>query len=114
VNDNPLKENETVTDEKVNAQMVPKCVPAADAEWWSHHWIGPKGGDSEPWLWTDCHEWQRGGQVEVPEEMDRRGWVYDGPCERPEVVADLRRRLAAAEARAGDAVVQFPNRSPAP
>ena len=108
-NDNPLKENKTMSDEKVNARTVPKCAPAADAEWWSHHWIGPKDGDQEPWLWgwgDEGGEWHRGGEKWTPEGMAARGWVYGGPCERPEVVADLRRRLASAEAGRG-VVVPF-------
>lgn len=84
--------------------------PAEGAEWWSHHWIGPKGGDSEPWLWgwgDAGGVWHRGGEQWTPEGMAARGWVYVGPCERPEVAADLRRRLASAEARLPPVVVSI-------
>lgn len=87
-----------------------RCIPDNAAEWWSHHWIGPMGGDSEPWIWKDTGGWCRAGEIVTPEQMDARGWVYVGPCERPEVVADLRTRLAAAEARHGAVVV--PIRTP--
>lgn len=73
--------------------------PADRAECWTHHWIGPNEGDQEPWLWTDDGHWARGFQTETPQTMAARGWVYFGPCEPLEVVADLRRRLASAEAR---------------
>lgn len=82
-----------------------EVLPADGAVWWSHHWIGPKEGDQEPWLWTDDGHWARGFQTETPASMASRGWVYAGPCEPPEVVADLRRRLAAAEARLPAVVV---------
>jgi hypothetical protein len=44
--------------------------------------------------------------------MAKRGWVYVGPCVRPHVVADLRRRLDAAEARAGKVIVPFTRHQP--
>lgn len=96
-----------MSDETENVQILPKCVPAADAKWWSHHWIGPKGGDCEPWVWTDEGYWVRGGMMRTVAEMTNMGWVYAGPCEYPEVVADLRRRLAAAEARLPPVVVSI-------
>lgn len=91
-----------------------KCEPAEGTEWWSQHWLGPKGGDSEPWMWCDMEYWARGGQTRTPAEMEELGWVYVAPCERPEVVADLRRRLAAAEARLPVVVVPFTPKEPSP
>ena len=96
-----------MTDEAENVQVLPKCAPAADAARWTHHWVGPKGGDVEPWLWLPSNEWVRGNETVTPVTMAARGWVYAGPCEHPEVVADLRKRLAAAEERAGRDVLPF-------
>jgi len=91
--------------------MSERCAPAEGTERWTHHWIGPKDGDSEPWIWTDNEMWARASQTLTPVDMAKRGWVYVGPCVRPEVVADLRRRLDAAEARAGEVIVPSTRRA---
>lgn len=87
--------------------MAKLVRPAEGTERWTHHWIGPKDGDIEPWMWTDHELWARGGDYLTPASLASRGWVYAGPCEPPEVVADLRRRLAAAEARLPPVVVSI-------
>jgi hypothetical protein len=82
------------------------CLPEPGTEAWTHHWIGLKGGDMEPWLWTG-EDWVRGGERYTPEGQAARGWQYQAPCIEPAVVEQWRRRLAAAEAGRG-AVVPFP------
>jgi len=79
--------------------MTKICKPADGTTPWTHHWIGPHEGDAEPWFWTEADEWIRGFDAQTVDQMTARGWVYCGPCERPHVVADLRRRLAAALAK---------------
>jgi hypothetical protein len=53
-------------------------------------------------------------QTMTPDEMTGRGWLYMAPCEPPQTVAALRKRLAEAEARAGNAVVKFKPRNLTP
>ncbi len=91
-----------------------RCEPPEGTARWSHHWIGRRRGDCEPWLWTDAGQWVRGMQTMTPDEMTGRGWLYMAPCEPPQTVAALRKRLAEAEARAGNAVVKFKPRNLTP
>jgi len=86
--------------------MIDRCKPADGTAPWTHHWIGPRGGDSEPWLWTPAGDWLRGCETHTVDAMVAKQWVYCGPCERPHVVADLRMRLTAAEVMRG-VVVPF-------
>jgi hypothetical protein len=85
--------------------MTNVCKPADDAVWWSHHWIGPKDGDIEPWLWTDSGDWTRGNQLFGSAEMAQRGWVYVAPCELPEAIKALRDELQALRRKTGNVVV---------
>lgn len=66
-----------------------RCEPRPGTAPWTHHWIGPADGDSEPWLWSDNGAWFRGAQFYTPEEMAARGWAYSAPVTPPAVVAAL-------------------------
>lgn len=87
--------------------MTAESRPPDGTQAWTHHWIGPKGGDVEPWLWLPEKTWLRCGIEHTPESMAARGWVYDGPCELPEVVRALRARVAVLEAAVASNVVAF-------
>lgn len=87
-----------------------ECKPPEGTEWWSHHWIGKQRGDCEPWLWTDTGIWVRGMQTISPIEMAERGWVYMAPCDPPQTVAALRKRLEEAEGRLPRVVVPLRRR----
>lgn len=66
-----------------------RCEPPPETAPWTHHWIGPANGDSEPWLWSDSGPWFRGAQFYTPEGMAARGWVYSAPATPPQTVAAL-------------------------